>query len=299
MRGAFGAQDGADSVARVLEEVRAAAPDGEEVSRLDALAQRAFLIARAAKKLAAELAPKRKRGPKPGAKYGPRRRQPTPEADLSGWAPLAVLAMALLVPWLHIMSRGKRDLTTGCLTLGAQRYSHAYLGGPPTHRMVVMLMVGSALDGKLACHHCDNKPCVEPTHLYAGTHFDNARDRKRIVSKPTRSDLPRFESWEQWAHEGGWDCTDTPVISDAEGIPGECDVVDLTSAQLARVDRAGMGLFVLAERRPESPDEWTEEDERSLMTLGYLDGQEPREWTRMARDPWTQELRPYLIRRPA
>src|SRR6185436_17900252 len=31
-------------------------------------------------------------------------------------------------------------------------------------------------DGLMVCHHCDNKPCVRPDHLYVGTRADNTRD---------------------------------------------------------------------------------------------------------------------------
>lgn len=35
---------------------------------------------------------------------------------------------------------------------------------------------GPVLDGLFVLHHCDNRPCVRPVHLFTGTHQDNMDD---------------------------------------------------------------------------------------------------------------------------
>jgi hypothetical protein len=44
------------------------------------------------------------------------------------------------------------------------------------HRLAFTLTYGQIPDGLVICHKCDNPPCCNPSHLFAGTHLDNVHD---------------------------------------------------------------------------------------------------------------------------
>lgn len=99
-------------------------------------------------------------------------------------SPDALRARAIPRFWARVAKRGLDDcwewvgvrvppqgrlLPYGLFSVGKKLYR--------AHRFSYEIAIGPIPDGLLVLHKCDNPPCVNPAHLYAGTYVDNMRDR--------------------------------------------------------------------------------------------------------------------------
>jgi hypothetical protein len=67
------------------------------------------------------------------------------------------------------------------------------MGQRTAHRLSYATFVGPIPEGMYICHRCDVRCCVNPDHLFVGTHTDNVRDavRKKRMYNQRLTHCPR------------------------------------------------------------------------------------------------------------
>jgi hypothetical protein len=88
----------------------------------------------------------------------------------------------MLISYEQLKEKTKESIS-GCWewtarvhTVGYGSVSRKYEGGGYAHRAMYLASKGEIPKGMYVLHKCDNRICINPDHLFLGTHLDNVKD---------------------------------------------------------------------------------------------------------------------------
>lgn len=113
--------------------------------------------------------------------------------------PMIDLSELAALPEVNAYLERNTDRTdSGCWEWSGARavngYGRALIGSRQVaaHRLSFTVHTGPIPTGLFICHRCDNPPCINPAHLFAGTAQENVSDREAKGRHPHRqSDMVR------------------------------------------------------------------------------------------------------------